>query len=174
MMLDGRVYHALLEENSATGQLAGMCPFETDMQRPGRPYISVVNWIRKAGKNEMDDRKKIEECYRLMYEGMVNKDEELLQKVLDPSFDLMHMTGMRQLKAEFIQAVLDGTLNYSSARHQHIDVNIKGNEAELTGQSLVHAAVFGGGWHTWRLQLRCRLKETDGVWLITEARASTY
>lgn len=122
----------------------------------------------------MDDRKKIEECYRLMYEGMVNKDEELLQKVLDPSFALVHMTGLRQPKAEFIRAVMDGTLNYSSARHQHIDVNIKEKEAELTGKSLVHAAVFGGGWHTWRLQLQCRLKKKDGVWLVTEARASTY
>lgn len=122
----------------------------------------------------MDDRKRVEECYRLMYEGMVSKDEKLLQEVLDPSFVLMHMTGMRQPKAEFIRAVLDGILNYSSTRHQKIEVHIKGKEADLTGKSLVHAAVFGGGWHTWRLQLRCSLKETDGVWLITEARASTY
>lgn len=105
---------------------------------------------------------------------MVNQDEELLQEVLDPSFALVHMTGMRQPKSEFIRAVMNGTLNYSSVRHQHIDVNIKGNEAELTGKSLVHAAVFGGGWHTWRLQLQCSLKETDGVWLLTEARASIY
>ncbi len=122
----------------------------------------------------MDDRNSVEKCYRLMYEGMVNKDEELLQKILESSFVLVHMTGMRQPKAEFICDVLDGTLNYSSARHQHIDVNIKEKEAELTGKSLVHAAVFGGGWYTWRLQLRCRLKKMNGVWLITEARASTY
>lgn len=122
----------------------------------------------------MDDRKKIEECYRLLYEGMVNKDEALLQEVLDPSFALAHMTGLRQPKVEFIWAVRDGTLNYGWARHQHIDVNIKENEAELTGKSLVHAAVFGSGWHTWRLQLQCRLKKKDGVWLVTEARASTY
>lgn len=122
----------------------------------------------------MDDENRAEECYRLMYEGMVKKDEELLQKVLDSSFVLVHMTGMRQPKAEFIRAVQDGTLNYSSARHQYIDVEVKGKEAELTGKSLVHASVFGGGWNTWRLQLRCRLKKTDGEWLITEAKAYTY
>lgn len=127
-----------------------------------------------AGKNEMDDRNRIEECYRLLYEGMINKDEELLQKVLDSSFALVHMTGLKQPKEEFIRAVRDGTLNYSWARHQHIDVDMKVNEAELTGKSLVHAAVFGGGRHTWRLQLRCGLKKKDGAWLVTEARASTY
>lgn len=88
-------------------------------------FVTYLLYPNKAGKNEMDDRKIIEECYRLMYEGMVNKDEELLQEVLAPSFVLVHMTGMRQPKAEFIRAVMDGTLNYSSARHQHIDVNIK-------------------------------------------------
>ena len=125
----------------------------------------------------MDDRKKIEECYRLMYEGMVDKDEELLQKVLDPSFALMHMRHGQPCQRQDQPSnrhIPQKPSPPSSARHQHIDVNIKEKEAELTGKSLVHAAVFGGGWNTWRLQLRCRLKETDGVWLITEARASTY
>lgn len=122
----------------------------------------------------MDIREKVEECYRLMYEGMVNKDEDLLKEVLDPSFVLIHMTGMRQSRPEFIRAVLDGTLNYSSARHQHIDITVRDKEAELIGKSLVHAAVFGGGWHTWKLQLRCRLKCRNGVWVIDKASASTY
>lgn len=56
----------------------------------------------------MEARKRVEECYCLMYEGMVNKDEDLLQEVLDPSFVLVHMTGMRQSRSEFIRAVLPG------------------------------------------------------------------
>lgn len=122
----------------------------------------------------MEARKRVEECYCLMYEGMVNKDEDLLQEVLDPSFVLVHMTGMRQSRSEFIRAVLDGTLNYSSARHQRIDTTVREEEAELRGRSLVHAAVFGGGWHTWKLQLRCHLKCVNGVWVIDGATASTY
>lgn len=39
IIIDDRVYHALLEENPVTDQLAGMCPFETDMQkRAGHEY----------------------------------------------------------------------------------------------------------------------------------------
>lgn len=33
--IDGRKYHALLEENPLTDQLAGLCPFETDIQKRG-------------------------------------------------------------------------------------------------------------------------------------------
>ena len=122
----------------------------------------------------MSEQEKIENSYKKMYQGMIDKDRNTLLEVLDDSFVLVHMTGMRQSKKAFIQAVEDGTLNYYSADHQQINVNLRGNEAELTGQSLVNAAVFGGGKHTWRLQLKLRLEQKAEVWKIMEASASTY
>lgn len=122
----------------------------------------------------MDETEQIRECYRRMYDGMAEKDEAVLREVLTPGFVLAHMTGMRQTLDEFIRAVLDGTLNYASARHQNIAVRLNDSRAELTGQSVVRAAVFGGGWHVWHLQLSCRLVKKDGKWRIAEADASTY
>ena len=122
----------------------------------------------------MNDREMVESRYRQMYRGMVDKDRTVLEEVLDDSFVLAHMTGMRQSKEAFIRAVEDGTLNYFSANHQRIVANIRGGQAELLGQSVVSAAVFGGGQHTWRLQLKLKLVQANGVWTITEARASTY
>ena len=78
-------------------------------------------------------REKTEVCYRQMYRGMIEKDRAVLSEVLDDSFVLVHMTGMRQSKAAFIQAVEDGTLNYYSAEHQRIDVELHGGSAELVG-----------------------------------------
>lgn len=122
----------------------------------------------------MADKEKVENCYRQMYFGMVDKDRKILSKVLDDTFVLVHMTGMWQSKTAFIQAVEDGTLNYYSVNHQWIDVEPHGEKAELTGQSVVSAAVFGGGQHTWRLQLKLKLIQKDEEWKIIEARASTY
>ena len=122
----------------------------------------------------MNDWAMIENCYRQMYRGMVEKDRSILSEVLDDSFMLIHMTGMRQRKESFIQAVEDGTLNYFSADHQKISTEIHSKTAELVGQSRVHAAVFGGRPHTWRLQLSCKLVRKGDTWKITEARASTY
>ena len=122
----------------------------------------------------MNDKEKIKELYRQMYRGMIEKDRGILSEVLDESFVLVHMTGMRQSKAAFIRAVEDGTLNYYSANHQIIDVKIGGDTAQLVGQSMVRAAVFGGGQHTWRLQLKIKLVQKGDDWKITEAIASTY
>ena len=122
----------------------------------------------------MSDKEQVEACYRQMYCGMIERDRGLLSEILDDAFVLVHMTGMRQNKEAFIRSVENGTLNYYSADHQGMDAEIHGDIAELVGQSLVNAAVFGGGRHTWHLHLRLQLIRTDGVWKVTEAKASTY
>lgn len=102
------------------------------------------------------------------------KDREALENVLDDSYVLVHMTGMRQSKSEFINAVMDGTLNYYSAVHESESVDITGDTAVVVGRSYVQAAVFGGGKHYWHLQQTCSLKKTNGNWKITRSVASTY
>lgn len=110
-----------------------------------------------------------------MYDGMIRKDRQLLEEVLAGSFVLVHMTGMRQTKKEFIQAVMDGTLNYDSASHHEISAEFHGNTAVLIGKSIVRAAVFGGSRHTWRLQQDLKLDRIgDDSWVVTEAVASTW
>ena len=121
-----------------------------------------------------NDEQLIRDAYIRMYDGMITKDEEILRDVLDDSFVLVHMTGMRQSREEFINAILDGTLNYYSAEHEHMPVEINGDTAVLTGQSYVAATVFGGGRSNWRLQQKCSLKKVDGAWKITRSVASTY
>ena len=123
---------------------------------------------------ERNDEQMIRDAYIRMYGGMIAKDELILREVLDDSFVLVHMTGMRQPKQAFTKAVLNGTLNYFSAEHENMPVEISGNTAVLTGQSYVAAAVFGGGRSNWHLQQKCSLKKTDGVWKITRSVASTY
>ena len=122
----------------------------------------------------MTEQEKIENCYRQMYNGMIQKDSKLLSEVLDNSFVLIHMTGMRQSKEVFIRAVKDGTLNYYAADHQYMKTELYGESAVFIGKSKVNAAVFGGGRHTWHLLIRMKLILRGNEWLITEAVVSTY
>ena len=123
---------------------------------------------------ERSEEQLIQKAYIRMYEGMIEKDESILREVLDDSFVLVHMTGMRQSKQAFIKAVLNGTLNYFSVKHENMPVEISGDTAVLTGQSYVAAAVFGGGRSNWHLQQKCSLKKKGGAWKITRSVASTY
>ncbi len=64
----------------------------------------------------MDDRQQILQLYHDMYAAMTAKDEAELDRVHDDSFVLIHMTGMRQTKQQYIRAIMDGTLNYSKVK----------------------------------------------------------
>lgn len=123
---------------------------------------------------EMSDKDMIEALYREMYEAMVRKDTATLNRVHADDFVLTHMTGMHQSKQVYIQSIANGTLNYYSAEHEQMNIKVNGNHATLTGRSRVNAAVFGGGRHTWRLQLSFQLVKRDVRWQFTAASASTY
>jgi hypothetical protein len=112
--------------------------------------------------------------YDTLYKCMIKKDTVGLSKLLDSDFVLVHMTGMKQSKASFIQSTVDGTLNYYSCENTRLTISVRETEATLIGKSEVNAAVFGGGRHTWPLQLNIHLIRQDNKWLMTKAVASTY
>lgn len=122
----------------------------------------------------MDDKQQIDALYREMYRAMIAKDTAALDTVLDEQAVLVHMTGMRQPKREYIRAIAGGTLNYYHADVDETIIHVDGDKATMTGRSRVNAAVFGGGRNTWRLQLECTLVRTDGRWRFLEMKASTY
>ena len=122
----------------------------------------------------MDDRQQIEQLYRRMYRAMVEKDIATLDSLHADDFVLTHMTGMRQSKQQYLQCIADGTLNYYNAIHEQMDISINGDSATLPGRSRVTAAVFGGGRHTWSLQLTFNLVKRGNRWLLTGSRATTY
>ena len=125
-------------------------------------------------EKRMTDKEQIIQLYNEMYSAMVKKDKAELERVHDDSFVLVHMTGMRQSKQEYINAIMNGTLNYFSAEHEDMQAEIKGDSAVLVGRSRVTAAVFGGGKHTWQLQLLFQLVKKNGEWRFALASASTY
>ena len=117
---------------------------------------------------------KFKEIYNEMYQAMIAKDTEVLEQLLDEDFVLIHMTGMRQSKIEFIWAINNGTLNYYSSEDSEIAINVFNSKAFIIGKSRVNAAVFGGGRRTWPLQLDIDLVKKGNEWKITKIKASTY
>lgn len=127
-----------------------------------------------ATMTEHNDKELLERNYEEMYRAMIAKDTAALGSMLDDTFVLVHMTGMRQSKHDYLRAIANGTLNYYSCDDTRLDISIKGESARMTGRSRVSAAVFGGGRHTWSLRLDIVLKKQDGLWLMTEIEAGTY
>lgn len=121
-----------------------------------------------------NDARVIHAMYHSMYRFMIARDVTRLGALLDDSFVLVHMTGRRQGKQEFLRCVADGTLAYYDEVEESCPVHVAGDRATLVGKSLVEASPFGMGRSTWRLQQEIDLVKRDGTWLMTQAVASMY
>lgn len=135
--------------------------------------FSVIACGQNNTKN-MDDKEQIVNLYRQMYQAMIAKDIAALDTILADGSVLVHMTGTRQPKKQYLHEIENGTLNYYSVEDDEITITVDGMTAEMTGHSRVNAAVYGGGRHTWRLQMKSKLTKTDGRWQFVESKASTY
>ena len=121
-----------------------------------------------------NEAQQIHALYHSMYRFMIARDVERLGALLDDSFVLVHMTGRRQGKQEFLRCVEDGTLAYFDEVEESCPVRVRGDRAQLVGRSLVEASPFGASRSTWRLQQEIDLVRRDGRWLMTRAVASMY
>ena len=122
----------------------------------------------------MTDKEQITALYEAMYKAMIAKDTAALGNILSEDSVLVHMTGHRQSRKEYLSEIASGTLNYYSVNTDSLEITVNGDTARMMGRSRVNAAVYGGGRHTWRLQMDSELRKVEGVWIITYSKASTY
>lgn len=122
----------------------------------------------------MTDKEQIQALYEAMYRAMIAKDTVELGRLLTDDSVLVHMTGHRQPRKEYLSEIVSGVLNYYSVETDSLEITVDGDTARMVGRSRVNAAVYGGGRHTWRLQMDSQLRKENGVWRIAYSRASTY
>lgn len=137
--------------------------------------LSFIAVAAQGGINDkaMTDKEQITRLYEDMLKYMIAKDTVSLGNLFSEESVLVHMTGHRQPKAEYLREIASGVLNYYSAQTDSIDIAVDGDKARLTGRSRVNAAVYGGGRHTWPLQMDSTLERIGGQWKITWTKAST-
>ena len=79
-----------------------------------RHFITILIIIitAMATQAQTNDKQMIEALYRQMYRAMIAKDVAALDTILDDSAVLVHMTGTRQAKRDYLREIKNGTLNY--------------------------------------------------------------
>ena len=83
----------------------------------------------------MEDEKIIRELYIKLCDASINKNEKILNEILADDYVLIHMTGKRQSKQDYINSVLSGELKYYESIHESIEVKINGDRATIIGKT---------------------------------------
>ena len=100
------------------------------------------------------------EVIHLLLEGMANKDRAMLEEAILKNALLFHMTGRSETREEYIQDILDGTLNYYDYRI------IGSSENEVKVRLL--AKVYGGNKSWWTLAMSIKYTVEDNLTKIKE------
>lgn len=111
--------------------------------------------------------------YETMCDAMVAGDIAGLDSVLAEEFTLTHMTGYVQSKAEWLDAIETGQMQYHRMETVEATPSPEGTTPGLTARTLTDATIWGSR-ATWRLTLRSWFEPRDEEWVIARTVASTW
>jgi hypothetical protein len=119
------------------------------------------------------NRSEILANYRAQLNAMVEGDTAELGELLHEDFTLTHMTGYVQPKEEWLREMRAGQFVYNTAEEKNVSLEISGDSAHLIGRIVTDAKVYGMRAN-WRLQLVIDFSHTNGEWIATRSRATTW
>ena len=99
--------------------------------------------------------------------AMVVADTERLGAMMDDSIVLRHMSGMTQTKAEWLNEVASGSMNYHKIVKRDVKVSFADGVAAVAFTSVITANIWGMNG-TWTLSGTMRLMKRDGLWIRVE------
>ena len=122
----------------------------------------------------IEDKEVIKNLYLDLCDASIRKDMDLLNGILSDDYVLVHLTGMKQTKKEYMESVKMGDLEYFESIHESIEVNIDDDYATIIGKTKTLASPFHSGKSWWRLRQDLEAKKIDGEWVLTHSKVSTY
>ena len=120
-----------------------------------------------------DDQAQVLEAYRAMYRGMLERDTDLLDGLLDDEYTLTHLTGYLQSKSEWLEQIDSGDMEYCSSLERGTSVEVTGDKAVLVGKNVVDTTIWGSRG-TWNLQLTTTYERRNGEWIALKTVATTF
>lgn len=119
------------------------------------------------------EKSQVLDVTRQLTELMIHMNIAGLNKILDASFTLTHITGYVQSKEEWFSEIESERMKYYSYTEVKTSVNIEGDKAVFVGQNLLDARIWGTR-NKWRLQQTMNLEKRSGKWIIIKSVATTF
>ena len=119
-------------------------------------------------RNLTDIQEDVLERFMAFQEAMIEKNLEKLNEIICDNYTLTHMSGKTQTKQEFIDEIMDGTLNYYKSTINNPDIMLFGeNKAIFKADVTLDAKVYGMKG-TWTLNSQQTLEKINDEWYISK------
>lgn len=98
---------------------------------------------------------------------MIEKDLEKLNELLKDNYTLTHMSGKTQTKDEYIDEIMDGTLNYYKSTINNPIMMKEKDKALLKADVTLDEKVYGIKG-TWTLHSEHTMEKINGKWYLSK------
>ncbi len=99
--------------------------------------------------------------------AMIEKDLDMLNEILDDDYTLTHMSGKTQTKQEYIDEIMDGTLNYYKSTIDNPQIRIIEEDKAIFNADVTLDAKVYGMKGTWTLHSQQTMEKINGRWYIS-------
>jgi hypothetical protein len=106
---------------------------------------------------------------------MVAGDTAQLAALLADDYSLVHITGYRHPRQEWLDVIRRGEFDYHNVAidQARLSVQVSGGRADVAVRGVVHATI-NGMRAPWRFQFNMTLGKASGRWQFTSGRYSSY
>lgn len=126
--------------------------------------MSYVELVCEKSFSEADSE--IIDRFIEFQQALIDKDEDKLNEIISEDYELVHMSGKRQSKKQFIDEVMEGTLNYFKSEIKDPTIlHDDENSASLVGDVILTAKVYSINGK-WTLDTVVSFIKIDGVWYL--------
>lgn len=122
---------------------------------------------------QINEERAVAQIVHQQVQGMLDKNFNLLERVIAPNAKFVHITGKTQSKAEWLQQIRLGRMHYFGSHEVLFQVVVTGRKAQVVMRNELDARIYGFR-NTWPLQSRVKLEKTEHGWQIIESQASMY
>jgi len=118
------------------------------------------------------NKKKLTKTQEEILERFIEFQKAMIEKnhneILNDNYTLTHMSGKTQTKHEYINEILDGTLNYYQSTIDNPDITIIENTKAIFKANVTLDAKVYGIKGTWTLHSEQTMEKINGKWHISK------
>ena len=135
------------------------------------PALSACTGQESKQRNETlpmtTEEKEVYAAYQAINTAMIEKDRTAMERYFDEKLIFTHMSGKKQTREEFIDEIMDGTLNYFKVDTKDYSISMDGDTAHMKVTHSLTAKVYGISG-SWTMSGENTYKKRNGIWIRVE------
>ena len=110
------------------------------------------------------EQQEVYAAYEEICRALIAKDRATLERYYDKDLIFTHINGKRQTRSEYLDEVMDSTLNYYKSTPKDYTIRVNGDTAYMSVTHTLDAKVYGMTG-SWTLRGNGTYKKRGGIWV---------